>query len=135
MYKRRIAKWSLDKKNKESEMRAIARKFHQPKAQGKPSIAWVRGRKIDYTEIARYWRRKHISIPDIVAQRAASKTPETIMFLTPMPSPMTTPSCLALPELIYSTIRDYINGCFNSEVWIKTNSMNPTTVADALKDR
>lgn len=122
MFKRRIEKWGLDKNNKEREMKAIARKHHQRAAQQKASIFRVRGKKVDYPEIMRYFARKHVSIPDIVAQRAASRTPEAVACLTPVLSTVTTPSVVALPELLFSTIRDYMSGSFDSGTWIKTEA-------------
>ena len=120
MYKDRIKHWGLSKYNNAAEMRAIVRKRHQRAAQNKKSIFQVRGKTVDDQEMLRYFSRKRMSISDVVAQRATSKTPEGVVCLTPLPSPISTPEPLKTPELMFSMIRDYVNGSFDAGTWIKT---------------
>ena len=96
------------------------RKYHRRAAQRKSTMFRVRGRDIQYSDLVRYCKRKRLSISEIMAQRAASKTPEAVICLTPVPSRVTTPSVLSLPEFLMSAIRDHMNGCFDSGTWIKT---------------
>ena len=116
MYKKRIAQWGLDRRNK--EMRAIVRKHTQRATEGKPSQTRVRGKLIDFGEVLRYWERKGISIDDVIARRTSSPTPEAVKCFTPMSSPVTTPESLARPEQIFTTICNYCNGCFDAGTWV-----------------
>ena len=118
MYKTRIKQWHLDKNNKESEMGAIVRKRKQRADQGKESLIRVRDRIIHYEEDLRYCKRKRISVENLVALRRDSATPETVECFTPIPSRVTTPGMLAIPERILSTIRDYLTGSFESGIWV-----------------
>ena len=132
MFKRRIEKWGLDKNKKHKEMRAIVRKYHQRAAHHKTSGFRVRGQEIDYLQVLQYFKRKHVSIPEIVAQRANSKSPEAVMCFTPISSPITTSRDLALPELILLNVRDYICGSFDSGLWMKTQE---SKVCYSIKDK
>ena len=132
MYKDHIKQWGLDKKNKESEMRAIIRKQKQRADLGKGSVIRVRGQHRDFAKIVLYWHRKGVSIEDIIAQQTASSTPEAIEFSTPIPSPILTPQVLAIPERMFHCIRDYLKGSFESGTWIKTD---PTYQCSSVKDQ
>ncbi|KAL8859651.1 MAG: hypothetical protein Q9178_003765 [Gyalolechia marmorata] len=122
-YKRHIKEWGLDKKNKENEMRAIVRKHAERKANHKSSEFQVRGQKIEYSEMVRYFARKGFSIDDVVARRKTSATPEAVICFTPIQSPIATPPVFAIPGSIFATLRDYVNGSFDSGTWIKTDQM------------
>ena len=121
MYKTRINKWGLDKKNKESEMRAIVRKHKQRADLGKCCILRVRGRPMDFAEVVRYWHRKGVSVDDVISRRTASPTPEAVECFTPVPSPITTPQVLAIPERIFRSVRDYFAGSFEAGIWVRTD--------------
>lgn len=118
VYKKHIKKWGLDKKNKKCDMKAIARKYSEREQKGKKSHFTVRGRAVDLAEILRYCQRRDESIDDLLAQRAASKTPEAVKCYTPLRSPIRTPEVLALPEQIFITVRDYHKGCFEARIWV-----------------
>ncbi|KAG6988550.1 hypothetical protein G7Y79_00071g097210 [Physcia stellaris] len=118
VYKKHIKKWGIDKKNKKFEMRAMARKYSEREQKGKKSHFTVRGRAVDLAEILRYCQRRDESIDDLLAQRAASKTPEAVKCYTPLGSPIRTPEVLALPEQIFITVRDYHKGCFEAGIWV-----------------
>ena len=121
MYKRRIKQWGLDKNNKDGEMRAIVHKTKARLDQGKQSKIHVRGKAISDEEIIRYWRRKGISTDDVIAHRAASVTPEAVEIITPVPSRVATPTSLAVPERIFTAIRDYFEASFTSGTWVSIN--------------
>ena len=70
--------------------------------------------------MVRYFARKRLSIDDVVAQRRTSKTPETVVCLTPIISPITIPGVYRTPQLLLKSIADYVDGFFRSGVWIKT---------------
>lgn len=120
MYKSRFTLWGLDSKNnREREMRAAVRKHNQRTQHGKRSIFRIRDKPVDYQEIVRYFARKRLSIEDVVAQRRASKTPEAVVCLTPITSPIAIPEVDRIPQLLFTTIRDYVDGSLGSGFWIK----------------
>ena len=121
MYKTHIAKWGLDKKNKEPEMRAIVRKNKQRAERGKRSNFRVRKRHLNFAEVARYWERKGVTIDEVIARSTASPTPEAVECFTPVSSPITPPEDLATPEYILRITRGYIAASFESGTWVKTN--------------
>lgn len=121
MYKTHIAKWGLDKKNKEPEMRAIVRKNKQRAEQGKRSNFRVRKRQLNFAEVVRYWERKGVTIDEVIARSTASPTPEAIECFTPVSSPILPPEDLATPEFILRSIRGYIAASFESGTWVKTD--------------
>ena len=104
-------------------MRAIVRKFAERKANQKSSEFQVRGQKIDYSKMVRYFARKGVSIDDVMARRKTSATPEAVICFTPVTAPIATPPGYAIPESIIATLRDYVNGSFDSGTWIKTDQM------------
>jgi hypothetical protein len=121
MYKSRFTLWGLDgKNNREREMRAAVRKRSQRTQQGKRSVFRIRGKPVDYQEMVRYFARKRLSIEDVVAQRRASKTPEAVVCLTPITSSIAIPAVYKLPQLLFTSICDYVDGSFRSGFWIKT---------------
>ena len=131
MYKTHIAKWGLDKKNKEPEMRAIVRKNKQRAEQGKRSKFRVRKRQLIFAEVVRYWERKGVTIDEVIARSTASPTPEAIECFTPVSSPIMPPEDLATPEFILRSIRGYIAASFESGTWVKTD---PRSRCYSIKD-
>lgn len=123
MYKTHITQWGLDKKNKDFEMRAVVRKHKERSSQGKHSIIRIRGQTRDFAEVIRYWKRKGVSIDDMVARQTASPTPEAVECFTPVPSPIMTPQVLAIPERIFRCVRDYFGGSFDSGTWVRTEPL------------
>jgi len=121
MYKSRFTLWGLDSKNnREREMRAAVRKHNQRTQHGKRSIFRIRDKPVDYQEIVRYFTRKRLSIEDVIARRRASKTPEAVLCLTPITLPIAVPAVYKTPQLLFTSIRDYVDGSFHSGLWIKT---------------
>ncbi|KAE9364653.1 hypothetical protein N431DRAFT_354655 [Stipitochalara longipes BDJ] len=84
MYKDRINKWRLDKKNKESDMLAILRKKTQREAIGKRSSFRVRGQPVSMEEVLQYFKRKK-NMRDEEAYNAP--TPSDVSCRTPSPTP------------------------------------------------
>ena len=85
--KHRIRLWHLDKKQKDHEMRAIARLYLTRKAQGKKSIFKIRDRVVDYSEITRYFRRKGIYNIESIASQPVQLSPDKTEFTCHTPEP------------------------------------------------
>ena len=111
-------------------MIAIARKWQQRATQRKPSKFRVREQEVDFFELVRYFERKGVSIDDVMSRPRDAPTPEAVICLTPIASPITTPAVLAVPESLLATIRNYVNGSFDSGTWVKTKD---TRVSIAFK--
>ncbi|KAH8762340.1 hypothetical protein BGZ57DRAFT_573056 [Hyaloscypha finlandica] len=88
MYKDRIKKWRLDKKNKEGDMLAILRKKTEREAVGKSSSFRVRGQPVTIEEVYHYFKRKK-NMRDQEAYNAP--TPSDISCRTPSPAPTVPP--------------------------------------------
>ena len=128
MFKKRVHKWGIDKKNKESEMRAVVRKDQQRRLIGKSSIFKTRGKRTEYKDAVRYWERKKLSVEDVLAScEARDITPEALECLTPVPSPPVTPAAFAVPEHILRVISDYCLGSFESGTWFSADPAWPCT--------
>lgn len=130
MYKTHIQQWGLDKKIKDVEMRAVVRKHKQRADQGKSSIIHVRGQSRRLEEFIRHCGRKSLSIDDIIARHTLSPTPDTVELLTPVPSRISTPQVLEVPEHMFRRIREYFSGSFESGTWISTE---PLTYCYSIK--
>jgi len=124
MYKTRIKKWGLDKKNKENEMRAIVRKHTHRSQHGLKSIFRIRGRTVNYADVLRYWERKKVRITEALARRAISETPEAVECLTPEPLLVRAPKAIMDSERIFVILRDYYKGSFESGTWKNAGQMS-----------
>lgn len=118
MYKNRITQWGLDKKHKEDEMRAIVRKNKERADRGKESVFFVRGRAVEHQEIVGYFKRKRLTIEDVLSQRQERLTPEAVECRTPSPRTIATPDLFAIPERIFRSIYDYNRGSFENGTWL-----------------
>ena len=107
MYKSRIKCWGLEKKFKENEMRAIVQENHQWVAKGKVSDIHIRGKRVDFGKVVRYWKRKNLSIDQVVDQREMSKISEGLRCMTPLPFPIQSPKLLVIPERMFILVRRY----------------------------
>ncbi|KAL9074805.1 MAG: hypothetical protein Q9157_004237 [Trypethelium eluteriae] len=135
MYRSRIKSWGLDNKNnRENNMKTIVRKKLQRDAVGKRSVFFVKGRKVNSDEIVRYCKRKGID-PDSAIDfiEGCPSTPPGITCATPhnSPSPVSLgssssnampvilqpPEKLLIPEHIFRSIKDYVNGAVDSGLW------------------
>ncbi len=117
MYKNKITKWGLDKKNKEHEILAFIRKTTQRAAVGKKTIARVRNHVLDQEEVQRYIKRKPYSMK-FALEQSASTPPGLVCFTPEMPSSPRIPEVYAVPEQIFVLMRDYVTGSFESGTWI-----------------
>lgn len=86
MYKTHVKGQGLDKRKKEEDIVAVACLNKKRTDEGSSSTFLVRGKVVDYADVVRYWKRKRISIDDVISQRAASTTPEAVECSTPVPS-------------------------------------------------
>jgi hypothetical protein len=96
MYKNRITKWSLDKKNKEAEVRANVRNKFSRAAVGKSSTFYIRGRPANMSRIQQYIRKKGMTESELALARASSSTPPALECHT---SPTLPSSPFHLPAL------------------------------------
>ena len=117
MYKNRITKWKLDKRNKESEALAIVRKKRQRDAVGKASEFHLRGRVVSIDHVHRYLKRKGMSIEDAIDMRAA--TPPELRCYTPdaIPQSPTNPEIFEAHRRILVGVRSYVLGSLDSNIW------------------
>ena len=81
---------------------------------------WTIALQIEIADAVRYFKRKGLSVEDVLASCTASLTPEAVKCSTPVTSPLSTPRELAAPERILISIRDYFRGSFDSGTWVKT---------------
>ena len=77
MLKRRIAKWSLERKRKKSDMLAAIRLASQRQAQGKETIFWIRGRLVTFQDVKHYFRRKGVRDLQALMETADDTAPST----------------------------------------------------------
>ena len=68
-------------------MRAILQKKMQRDAVGKPSAFRVRGKSVTAEEVWKYFRRKGVLHPELMASSTIAATPEAVECWTPPPSP------------------------------------------------
>lgn len=116
MYKYRLKRWGLDNKNNRgNELRAVVRKYIQRARQGKDTACRVRGKAIHYQEIVRYFRRKGMSIEDVIDPQRTSPTPETVTCYTPIPSPLTSPQDFRVPELLFTKTCDFATSSLDNK--------------------
>ena len=85
MFKARVKKWGLDKKNKAVEMEAIFRAKQERDAIGKKSVFYVRGKVVDFAEVRRYRRRKGLKPDTKMRPNVTSKNilPPSVRCVTP----------------------------------------------------
>ena len=92
MYKSRIRKWKLYKKNKSLEMDAVMQKKVRRDTIGKATTFRLRGRPVDLEDVFRYFERKKEPVPQIATPDAT--TPSDMSYWTPRSSPSPTPGSL-----------------------------------------
>jgi hypothetical protein len=85
MYKSRVRKWKLGRKNKSLEMDAIMHKKVRRDAIGKATTFRLRGRPVDLEDVFRYFKRKKILVPQVATSDAT--TPSDVSYRTPRSSP------------------------------------------------
>lgn len=117
MYKVHITKWELDKRNKEHEVLAMARKKRQRDAVGKRSEFRIRGRIVSIEDVHRYLKRKGMSVEDAIARRAA--TPPNLRCCTPesVPRSPADPKTFEVHRRILVSVRNHVFGSVESKTW------------------
>ena len=115
MYKTRLAKWGLYKKNREHEMKTIFSIKTERAAVGKDSSFELRGRRVDMKDAERYFKRKGFTLRDVTAWKAAHMTtPLELRCFTPEPQ-----------EMLITDVRTYYSGSFEAGTWISKGAENP----------
>src|SRR5277367_3385456 len=87
MYKSRIMKWNLAKKNKARDMAVVHRLHRQRQACQKNSDFKIRGRPCNIQDVQRYIKRKVRQDPAFLTKYLDAPTPEHIACRTPSMSP------------------------------------------------
>jgi tetratricopeptide (TPR) repeat protein len=87
MLKKRIHKWSIDRKNKEKDIIAALRISLSRRSIGKRTSFRIRGRIIDENEINRYLRRKGIQDAAELAESSTQADSSVVRPFTPSLSP------------------------------------------------
>lgn len=140
MYKARFQKWGIEKKIKAEEAVEIFRQQTARAAAGKPTVAYIRGRRIDPDRLQRYRYRAApvISKKIISAEKGTDDEPSSnssriaqVICRTPSPSPspdatdsavsisprMEEPTELKVPHECMQILRNFINGAFDNGMW------------------
>ncbi|KAI0139039.1 hypothetical protein F4776DRAFT_47864 [Hypoxylon sp. NC0597] len=139
MYKARFQKWGIEKKIKAEEAVEIFRQQTARAAAGKPTVAYIRGRRIDPDRLQRYRYRAAplISKKIMRAEKGAddeasgSSRMTQVVCRTPSPSPspdatdsavsisprLEEPTELRVPHECMQILHNFINGAFDSGIW------------------
>ncbi|KAI1208267.1 uncharacterized protein F4807DRAFT_157994 [Annulohypoxylon truncatum] len=138
MYKARFQKWGIEKKIKAEEAVEIFRQQTARAAIGKPTVAYIRGRRIDPDRLQRYRYRAAplISKKIMRAEKGANDEGSRsrisqVICRTPSPSPspdatdsnisisprIEEPTELRVPHECMQILRNFINGAFDNGMW------------------
>ncbi|KAI1141782.1 Clr5 domain-containing protein [Hypoxylon sp. FL0543] len=139
MYKARFQKWGIEKKIKAEEAVEIFRQQTARAAAGKPTVAYIRGRRIDPDRLQRYRYRAAplISKKIMRAEKGADDEESSssritqVVCRTPSPSPspdatdsavsisprLEEPTELRVPHECMQILHNFINGAFDSGIW------------------
>jgi hypothetical protein len=128
MYKDRIKKWGLEKKNKERDMVAILRKKTKREAIGKDTKFRVRGRIVKMEDVLHYFKRKKAMQK---SEASVTSTPSDISCWTP--SPVHTPRPLDNDTQMISI--DHSSSEENSSGFLPLLPANNDTGAGAVVNR
>lgn len=118
VYKTHITKWGIDKRLKEVDARTMICQYSDRMEHGKASAFRVRGREVDYFSAVHHFEKKHVSIDNVIIQRARFKTSNAVRCFTPVPSSLRIPESLVLPERLFIVLRDYHKRCTEPK-WTK----------------
>ncbi|KAI6082240.1 hypothetical protein F4821DRAFT_218485 [Hypoxylon rubiginosum] len=146
MYKARFQKWGIEKKIKAEEAVEIFRQQTARAAAGKPTVAYIRGRRIDPDRLQRYRYRaapviskKIMSVEKGTEDQSSSNSSritQVVVCRTPSPSPspdatdsnvsisprMEEPTELKVPHECMHILRNFINGAFDNGMWQMSNT-------------
>ncbi|KAI1777269.1 hypothetical protein F4818DRAFT_409806 [Hypoxylon cercidicola] len=140
MYKARFQKWGIEKKIKAEEAVEIFRQQTARAAAGKPTVAYIRGRRIDPDRLQRYRYRaapviskKIINAEKGSDDRSSSNSSRIaqVVCRTPSPSPspdatdsavsisprLEEPTELKVPHECMQILGNFIHGAFDSGLW------------------
>ena len=117
MYMARIGKWGIGKNIKGQQMEAVIRKEVERARAGKKSVFLWHGSRVPSHRVVRY-RRKMKLLSDVGALKLGAPTPPGLICHTPLPSPLTTPRVLEIPERIARLCQEYVDGSFGSHTWV-----------------
>ncbi|KAI0377700.1 Clr5 domain-containing protein [Hypomontagnella monticulosa] len=143
MYKARFQKWGIEKKIKAEEAVEIFRQQTARAAAGKPTVAYIRGRRIDPDRLQRYrYRAAPLVSKKIMRAEKGAEDDESnatrvtqVVCRTPSPSPspdttnsaisisprMEEPTELRVPHECMQILHNFINGAFDNGIWQMAN--------------
>ncbi|KAF2149921.1 hypothetical protein K461DRAFT_296333 [Myriangium duriaei CBS 260.36] len=99
MYKTRISKWGLDKNRKDAEMRAIVIEADRRQKLNKPSICYARGKEVSYESVRKYFKRRNLTIEQVIAEATPASIPASIKCVTPAPEVL-----VVSPDLVTESV-------------------------------
>ncbi|KAH9885485.1 hypothetical protein F4778DRAFT_774281 [Xylariomycetidae sp. FL2044] len=133
MYKARFQQWGIEKKIKAEDAVEIFRQQTARAKAGKPTVAYVRGRRINPDRLQRYRYRAAAAVTQQIlevergldsAARASSRS--QIICRTPSPSPPGSPTIskrledpieLRVPHECMQILGNYLSGAFEAGTW------------------
>ncbi|KAI1336978.1 hypothetical protein F5Y15DRAFT_165962 [Xylariaceae sp. FL0016] len=144
MYKARFQQWGIEKKIKAEDAVEIFRQQTARAKAGKPSVAYVRGRRINPDRLQRYRYRaaavvsEQIMLVERESSNTSSSSPESttassshVVCRTPSPSPpghkssisprLDDPPELKVPLDCMRILGNYVIGSFEAGVWQQTD--------------
>ncbi|ETI19309.1 hypothetical protein G647_09141 [Cladophialophora carrionii CBS 160.54] len=121
MYKSRIARWGLDKKNKRHEVKEILWQRASRRSLGKKSEFVLRGRNVDIADLERYARRAGLALyPDHRPPTEPAVGHDLICY-TPPPSPLSLdlnpPTSLRNIEYFLHSFSVFVGDSLQSGLW------------------
>jgi hypothetical protein len=120
MYKARIARWGLDKKNKRHEVKEILWRRASRKLLGKESEFILSGQVVDMTDVERYARRAGLDLyPKHSSRAESSAVIRDLVCYTPPPSrlPLDTPVPLQNIEHFLHSFSLFVGDSLQSGLW------------------
>lgn len=138
MYKARFQKWGIEKKIKAEEAVEIFRQQTARAAEGKPTVAYIRGRRVDPDRLQRYRYRAAPLVSEKIMHAEKGGDEDTkssrvsqIVCRTPSPSPspdtadsnlsisprLEEPTELRIPHECMQILRNFIHGAFDGGLW------------------
>ncbi|KAK6948642.1 hypothetical protein Daesc_010412 [Daldinia eschscholtzii] len=132
MYKIRFNRWGLHKKLRAHQVAELLLQRGRRAAEGKPSVSYVHGRKVDADRLNAYLRRvsptSKKELVELLSGKldsidAQKRSIEEIVCRTPSPEPepiprrVEAPDNLRLPEECMQIVRSYVGGALDGSLW------------------
>ncbi|KAI1473742.1 Clr5 domain-containing protein [Daldinia eschscholtzii] len=132
MYKIRFNRWGLHKKLRAHQVAELLLQRGRRAAEGKPSVSYVHGRKVDPDRLNAYLRRvsptSKKELVELLSGKldsidAQKRSIEDIVCRTPSPEPepiprrVAAPDNLRLPEECMQIVRSYVGGALDGSLW------------------